>query len=123
MTADVGDAMGSMLVVVGAVFALLAAIGLQRFDSVFARLHAATKAATLGLLLTVVGSSLRLDDSSDVPKLLLVLALQMLTAPIGAHLVGRAAYRAGDQLSPHTSVDELAGTDEDPASEDRPTSS
>ncbi len=117
---DVGDAVGSVLVVGGAVFALLAAIGPQRFDSVFARMHAATKAATLGLMLTVLGASLRLADPADAPKLLLVLALQVLTAPVGAHLVGRAAYRSGDQLSPHTTVDEMAGTDDDPTADGGP---
>ncbi len=53
-------------------------------------------------------TALRVDDPGDVAKLLLVLALQFVTAPVGAHMIGRAAYRAGTELSPTTTCDELA---------------
>lgn len=98
-----------LLIVIGAFLALVAAIGLQRFDDVLARMHAATKPATLGLLLIVVGSSLVLWEPGSVLKLILVISLQLVTAPVGAHLVGRAAIRSG-QASPDTFFDE--GTDE-----------
>lgn len=92
----------------GAAFSLLAAIGLQRFDSVFARMHAATKAVTLGLLLVVAAAGIRVDEPGARTKLVLVAALQLVTAPLAAHMLARAAYRAGTELSPHISVDELA---------------
>ncbi|CAN5801808.1 hypothetical protein BH24ACT3_BH24ACT3_07460 [soil metagenome] len=116
----VADVVASVLLVAGAGLVLLAAIGLQRFDSVFARMHAATKGVVLGLILVVVATALRLDDPADVSKLLLVVALQLLTAPVGAHLVGRAAYRAGDQLSPYTALDELADAEIDADGEGPP---
>jgi multicomponent Na+:H+ antiporter subunit G len=71
-------------------------------------MHAATKPATLGLILVLAGSAFRLDQSEDIAKLLLVAALQFVTAPVGAHMVGRAAYRAGNLVSPDTAIDELA---------------
>lgn len=90
----------------GSAFALLAAVGLHRFTTVFTRLHAATKLMTLGLILIVGATAARLPDAGDRAKLVLVILLQMLTAPVGAHLVGRTAYRAGTELGPVT-VDEL----------------
>lgn len=94
-----------VLIAAGAFLALVAAIGLQRFDDVLARMHAATKPATLGLLLIVIGASLVLREPGSVLKLVLVMLLQMVTAPVGAHLVGRAAIRS-DQASADTFFDE-----------------
>lgn len=105
------DVVASAFLLSGVVLAIVAAVGLQRFPDVFARMHAATKPATLGLLLILVGAALRLSDPSDVAKVLLVGLLQFLTAPIGAHMIGRAAYRAGTELSPETVIDELAAAD------------
>lgn len=102
------ELIASVLLVAGAVLALLAAIGLQRFEDVFARMHAATKPATLGLILILSGAALMLPIPGAVAKLLLVILLQFITAPIAAHLVGRAAFRTGQELSPDTLVVEEA---------------
>jgi multicomponent Na+:H+ antiporter subunit G len=102
-----------VLMVSGAALALIAGIGLQRFDDVFARMHAATKPATLGVALVLVGAALQVPDPGDVAKLLLVVVLQFLTAPVGSHLIGRAAYRSGTEVSDQMAADELAGVDTD----------
>lgn len=107
------EVLSSLMMFAGAALALIAGIGLQRFDDVFARMHAATKPATLGLALVLTGAALQVPDTGDVAKLLLVVILQFLTAPVGAHLIGRAAYRAGTELGELTVVDELAGVDTD----------
>lgn len=107
------DVLSAVLMMTGALLALIAGIGLQRFSDVYSRMHAATKPSTLGLALVLAGAALRMPDSGAVAKLLLVIALQFLTAPVGAHLVGRAAYRAGDELSRQTALDELAAADQD----------
>lgn len=101
------------LMLVGALLAVTAGLGLQRFPDVFARMHAATKPATLGMALIMVGAAMLVPDHGSRAKLLLVVALQFVTAPVGSHLVGRAAYRAGTELDPGTVVDELAGADTD----------
>jgi multicomponent Na+:H+ antiporter subunit G len=98
----------SVLMLLGAVLALIAATGLQRFGDVFARMHAATKPATLGLALTLMGAALVVPETGAVAKLLLVISFQFLTAPIGAHLVGRATFRAGTELHPSTNFDDLS---------------
>ncbi len=102
------DVAAAVLILTGVALGVAAALGLQRFPDVFARMHAATKPATLGLVLVLSGAALRVEESGDVAKLLLVAALQFVTAPVGAHMIGRAAYRAGTELSPMTSCDELA---------------
>lgn len=101
------EAAAAVLLLAGSALAVLAGIGLLRFPDVFARMHAATKASTLGLVCIVGGASLLIGNTGDVIKLVLVAALQFITAPISAHMVGRAAYRAGTEMSDHTAVDEL----------------
>jgi multicomponent Na+:H+ antiporter subunit G len=105
------DVIVSILLLSGVALAILAALGLQQFPDVFARMHAATKPATLGLLLIAAGTSIHLADPAAVATLFLVVVLQFITAPVAAHMIGRAAYRAGTELAADTAVDELAGVD------------
>lgn len=100
------EVLASALLILGSLLALVAAIGLQRFADVFARMHSATKPATLGLLLILTGVALVLPIAGAVVKLALVVLLQFTTAPVGAHLVGRAAFRTGRDLNPSTVLDE-----------------
>lgn len=104
----------SVLILAGSALALLAGIGLVRLPDVFARMHAATKPATLGLMLICVGAALTDSSLADVAKLALVVALQFLTAPVGAHMVGRASYHAGGLLHRATVLDELATSERPP---------
>lgn len=106
------DIVSSVLLLAGALLAVIAGAGLQRFGDVFSRMHAATKPATLGLVLVLVGAALRMPDPGSVAKLLLVIVLQFATAPVGSHLVGRAAYRRGGELSSAVHTDELAAAAE-----------
>lgn len=102
------DVVAAAAMLTGATLAVLAGVGLHRFPDVFARMHAATKPATLGLTLVLAGAALRVNQAESVTKLGIAVVLQFLTAPVGAHMVGRAAYRAGGQLSGATRIDELA---------------
>jgi multicomponent Na+:H+ antiporter subunit G len=104
---SVQDVLSSVLLLLGVSLALLAGLGLVRFPDVFSRMHAATKPATLGMLLVTVGAALRQDDGSNATKLLLVAAFQFLTAPVAAHMIGRAAYRSGTGDLDRLVVDEL----------------
>lgn len=89
------DVVSAALLLLGCGFCLVAGIGLQRFDDVFARMHAATKSVTLGLLLVCLGAALQLDDVGDQLKLLLVAGLQLITAPVSAHMLAKAALQQG----------------------------
>lgn len=103
------DVLSAFLLLSGVALALVAALGLLRFPDIFSRMHAATKPATLGLLLITVGAALQVDTGGDRVKLLLVAAFQFVTAPVAAHMIGRAAYRTGAGAREELVVDELAG--------------
>ncbi len=101
------EVVSAALLLSGVALTVVAGVGLVRFPDVFSRMHAATKPATLGLLLVVLGAALQMDDRGDAGKLLLVGAFQFLTAPVAAHMIGRAAYRAGAGAVDQLVVDEL----------------
>lgn len=102
------DVISAVFILAGAGLAVLAGAGLHRFEDVFARMHAATKPATLGLVLVMLGASFHVENAGDIAKLLLVVVLQFLTAPVGGHMLARAAYRTGMATSPWLTLDELA---------------
>lgn len=103
----VADIAGSICFAAGALLALFAAIGVLRFPDIFARMHAATKPQVLGLFLVLVGIALILRHGTATWVLLLVAVGQMLTAPVAAHMIGRASYRTGVVPKSEFTVDEL----------------
>jgi multicomponent Na+:H+ antiporter subunit G len=102
------DIIVSVLIVLGGGFAAIAGLGLLRLPDVLIRMHASTKAGTLGVGLIVLGVSVHFATSLVITKALLIIAFLFLTAPVGAHLVGRAAYRRGLPLWDKTLVDDAA---------------
>ncbi|MCW2840365.1 MAG: hypothetical protein JWR55_1848 [Aeromicrobium sp.] len=89
------DVLAGTLLISGALLATVAAIGIVRFPDVLSRMHAATKPQTVGLLLILAGLALRLQDLKAITILALIALFQLLTAPVSAHMVGRAAFRTG----------------------------
>ena len=87
------DVLGGIAVVGGALLTALGALGLLRFPDVFTRMHAATKAATVGVIATTAAAALEAGAASGVAVLLLVIALLFLSGPLGISLLARAAYR------------------------------
>lgn len=84
---------GAVLLVAGAVLALTAAIGVVRLPDTLARMHAATKPQTLGLLLVLAGTALLLRGGTTTGMLLLAGLFQLLTAPVIAQRLGRVVQR------------------------------
>ena len=90
------DVLTAALMLIGASLTLLAAIGLVRLPDTFLRMQATAKASTLGLACLLAGATLQLPDVSSLMKLGSIAAFIMLTAPLSAHVVARAAlHRAG----------------------------
>ena len=102
------DVATAVLTTAGVAFVLLAALGLHRFEDVFSRIHAATKAVTLGLVLVIAGAMCQVHEVGDAVKLGMAAVLQLVSAPVAAHMLARASYQAGTELSPRTTPDELA---------------
>lgn len=80
-------------VVTGTFFMFVASLGVLRLSDFYARIHAPTKAATLGLALLFVALALHIAELTSVTKAVLALLFIAATAPIGAHVLSRAAYR------------------------------
>lgn len=89
------DVAVSLLVALGAAVMLLASIGLVRMPDLYLRMQAATKASTLGLTLLAAAAALHFGELSVAARVFLIVFFVFLTAPIGAHALGRAAYRTG----------------------------
>lgn len=84
------DVVSAVLMLSGSLLAVISSIGIHRLGSTRARMHATTKPATLGVLLCGVGAVLQFTDVPDIAKVLVVVILQLVGAPIGAHMLGRA---------------------------------
>ena len=118
--AGILDIIAGVLLIGGALLSLAAAIGLLRFPDALSRLHAATKPQILGLVLVVLALALSQRSWASLLLLTPVVVLQMLTAPISAHMVGRAGYRTGDFDASTLVADELAGDVADAGRSDLP---
>ena len=104
---DVADVAGTVLLVLGSTLTLVAAVAILRFEDLLSRMHAATKPQVLGLVLMMAGLALIVRNPVVAWTLVLVVAFQLITAPISAHMVGRAGYRTGKVDSEALVVDEL----------------
>ncbi|MFB5762478.1 monovalent cation/H(+) antiporter subunit G [Paenibacillus medicaginis] len=105
----IGEWVCGIIVLAGSLFTALSAFGLLRLPDVYLRSHAATKSATLGVLLVLFGAFLYfwlyLDHVSV--KLLLGVLFVFITGPVAGHLNGRAAYRSGVSLWEQSVRDDL----------------
>ncbi len=112
------DGVVGVLVLLGALLCLTAAIGLLRLRDVPTRLHAATKPQVLGLLLICLAIALSQRSIIGIVLGLLLVApvvlMQFATAPLSAHMVGRQAYRNGTIDQRSLVVDELAESKQTP---------
>lgn len=105
----VAAVVGHVLVVLGVALVAVAALGLVRLPDPFSRLSAVTKAGVAGVCLVLLGVLAIAPSWSALVTVVLAVALQLLTNPVGGFALGRAAYRSGAPLSSRTRYDELAG--------------
>ncbi|MFB9775335.1 monovalent cation/H(+) antiporter subunit G [Brevibacterium otitidis] len=89
----IADIISGVLLIGSASLSLAAAIGLLRFPDLMSRLHAGSKPQILGLILMMIAISIQQFHWGVITTLLLIVSLQMATAPVGTHMVGRAGYR------------------------------
>lgn len=85
----------AICLVLGSLFTLIGAIGLFRLPDFFSRLHGPTKATTLGVGSTLIGSMIYFtytQGSLSIHELLITLFL-MITAPVSAHILSKAAVQ------------------------------
>jgi multicomponent Na+:H+ antiporter subunit G len=107
------EVLAGLLIVIGAAFSLIAAIGLYRLPDLYTRMHAASKAGTLGSGVLLIALALASGDLGVVTRSLAGVLFFLLTAPVAAHLLARAAYFTGVEPWSGTRIDDLAGRYQD----------
>lgn len=101
------DVVGQVLVVLGALVFVTAALGVVRFPDAYTRISAVGTAGGAGIVLVVVGALLLQPGVSDSVKVVVIVALQLATSSIGTMAVARSAYLAGTPLR-RTHYDDLS---------------
>ncbi len=111
----------SALLLFGCFFIVVGALGLVRFSDFFKRLHAPTKASTLGvgcMLACSVAYHIFLGEDPQ-PRELLITVFLFITAPISAHLMAKAALSLMMESRPEVPGDDSARKEQLPPPEGR----
>lgn len=103
------EIISGVLLLAGSLFILLSAIGVLRMPDLFTRMSATTKASTLGVGFTLIGTALFWGDLGIATRAVAIILFLFLTAPVAAHIIGRAAYFDRVPLWDQTHIDELRG--------------
>ncbi|WP_420393173.1 monovalent cation/H(+) antiporter subunit G [Acuticoccus sp.] len=98
------------LAVIGAFFVLVAAIGVMRLDDLYMRMHAASKAGTLGSGVLLIALAVYSAEADVVLRALAGVVFFLLTTPVSAHLLAKAAYSVGYRPCSLTTHDALSGS-------------
>lgn len=92
------DWLMAAMVVLGGFFCFVAGLGILRLPDVLIRMHASTKAGTLGSGLILGAGAIYFGDGATITRALAAILFLLLTAPVAAHMIGRAAFRDGVPL-------------------------
>jgi multicomponent Na+:H+ antiporter subunit G len=106
LSIDVLQVIEYIAIVIGVFFMFVASLGVLRLKDFYMRVHAPTKAATLGLIFLLIAMAVVVHNPAVVTKAVLAVVFIAATAPVGAHLLARAAYRAGVPPSRDTNPNE-----------------
>lgn len=87
-----------ILVLAGGIFAVIGGLGVVRLPDVLIRMHASTKIGTLSCGLIVIAAAVHFGDGDITIRAVAIVLFLLLTAPIGAHMIGRAAVNTGVPL-------------------------
>jgi multicomponent Na+:H+ antiporter subunit G len=96
----------AVLLLCGSLLSAIAALGILRFPDVYTRLHAASKAGPLGAGLILLGVAFASGDWAIAVRCMLGLVFLLVTSPVSAHLLARAALRTGTVPDSRTSINE-----------------
>lgn len=99
----------SALIIIGAIFCLIGALGALRFQDVYVRMHAASKAGTLGAGLLLLAVAIASAELGLITRSIAGVSFLVLTTPVSAHLLARASVIAGVKTCDETSINLIDG--------------
>jgi multicomponent Na+:H+ antiporter subunit G len=102
------DIVVAILILIGSLLSLIAAIGINRLPDVYSRMHAASKAGALGSGLVLLALAVHADSAHTVTRGIAGFVFLILTAPLAAHLLAKAAYEVGYPIWKGSVRDEVA---------------
>ncbi len=111
----ISEWIAAILLILGALFMLISAIGMLRLPDIYLRTHAATKAPSLGLLLMVTGLAVYFGEWWPAVEAFLISLFIFITLPIGTHMIALVAHIMKTPQSDKTALDELAPEDKEKA--------
>lgn len=108
-TLDIVQYVAAVIVVAGALFSFLAALGILRLPDLYTRMHAASKAGAVGAGLILVAVAVVSLDTAVALRAILGVLFIFLTTPVSAHLLARAALKTGLRPDKATLIDDMPG--------------
>lgn len=99
----------ALLMFIGTFFMFVASLGVVRMPDLFTRLSATTKAATLGASSLLIAAAIHFNEYGIASRVAAIIAFIVITTPVAAHMLGRAAYISNVSLWKGTICDELRG--------------
>lgn len=103
------DIIAGIVMLIAAAFSLIAAIGLIRLPDIYLRMHAATKAGTMGAGIILIALAIHAQQLDVTARVIAGVLFLLFTGPIAAHLLGRAGYLSDVPFWSKTRFDDLAG--------------
>jgi multicomponent Na+:H+ antiporter subunit G len=97
----------TIFIVSGAIFIIIASLGILKLPDFYIRMSAITKAGTMGVGLIAIGITIYFNQLSISIKAFVIISFMMVTAPVAAHIIARAAYRQGIPFWGKNLIDEL----------------
>ena len=110
MTTPLFEIAVGIVLVIGSLFSLIAAIGLLRLKDVYMRMHAGSKAGTLGsglMLIALAVHAVHAHQIDVITRAIAGVVFFLLTAPVAAHLLAKAALEVGYRPCADTKIDEM----------------
>jgi multicomponent Na+:H+ antiporter subunit G len=92
------EIIAGLLVLGGSAFVFIAGLGVYTLPDTLNRMHASTKAGTLGSILSLIATALVFTEGSVTARVVAIIAFLLLTAPVAAHMIGRATVQLQREL-------------------------
>ena len=104
---DVGSVVAGLLMLLGALFFLVTALGMLRSRDAISRVNNLSPATGAGLPLVIIGAAVHDLSAGDLTvlegvKAALAVGAALVVSSVASNMLGRAAYRSQTELDPRT---------------------